>query len=248
MWFRQIYAQGCKRLARPVLKADDGVVTLTNSNWTKTIAETRLGVQVSGVVYPACVPPPLRPDLARDPYLFVALGRIAPGKRLDEAVEIIERLRAREIPARLHIVGRADSPYARRFLRRHKGKDFLQLSPNATPNQISAALARATFGLHCYRFEHFGIAVGEMIAAGCLPLVFDGGGVCELVPDATLRFATPEEAVTRAEALIATAPTMLAARQKALASSKALGAACNFDVELAQMLRLLLPDAQSCAA
>lgn len=52
--------------------------------------------------------------------------------------------------------------------------------------------------------EHFGITVVEAMAAGCVPIVFDGGGLPEIVTDGKNGFVwkTPEELITKTLAFI----------------------------------------------
>lgn len=57
--------------------------------------------------------PPAPLGVARDPHLILSLGRIVPGKRLEEAVAILTALRRQGHPARLAIVGRTGGPLAR---------------------------------------------------------------------------------------------------------------------------------------
>jgi glycosyltransferase involved in cell wall biosynthesis len=132
---------------------------------------------VDGVLYPEVVPF-ARPAGAcvRDPFRMLALGRITRNKRLDETVALLERLRADGVPATLEIVGRANTPYARRFLRRYRSHPHIELSPDAGRDALARALARARIGIHPFRGEHFGIGVAEMLCAGVLPVVHNSGG------------------------------------------------------------------------
>jgi hypothetical protein len=45
--------------------------------------------------------------------------------------------------------------------------------------------------------EHFGMAVAELVQAGCLVFVPHGGGQVEIVRDERLLYRTAEEAVTK---------------------------------------------------
>lgn len=216
-------------------------LTIANSVWTAGLVAglSDRGRPAPAVLYPpvqAPQPPP-HPS-ARDPHLILSLGRIVPGKRLEEAVVILDRLRHHGHPARLAIAGRADTPYARRLLARLRHHSGVELAPDASAARLRALLARASYGLHCYRFEHFGIAVAEMILAGLIPVVHDGGGVAELVPDPALRFTTPAHAARALSRLMRLPRTDLRGMSQGLKQGKALQKALNFEAELD---RLLIP-------
>ncbi|APX91407.1 hypothetical protein BV394_16075 (plasmid) [Brevirhabdus pacifica] len=213
-----------------------GDLVLANSAWTAArVVEHGLTRRPPAVLYPPvrAIPPATAPvQLARDPHLILALGRIVPGKRLEEAVAILTALRRQGHPARLAIVGRAEGAYARRLLARLAPHPGLELHPDASPSRLATLLARASLGLHCYRQEHFGIAVAEMITAGILPVVHDGGGVAELVPDPALRFADPAGATRRLARLLALPLTERARMAHCLGQGKALKKALDFEAEL----------------
>ena len=233
---RQAYAWVCTRIARPQMCPDE-TVTLTNSRWTARKAAEWGGVTGAHVLYPEVrTPARLTEPPRREPCRILALGRIVPGKRLEDAVALTEALRDQGLPARLEVVGRADSAYAKRFLRTHKNHPNVTLTPNASPAALARALARARIGYHGYRQEHFGIAVAEMITAGVIPLVFDGGGVRELVPNADLRFRTRPEAISIARRLMELAPPAITHLTRQLQSSEALTQALAFDLCLAHVL------------
>ena len=45
--------------------------------------------------------------------------------------------------------------------------------------------------------EHFGIAVAEMMQAGCITFIHDSGGQTEIVNLRELRYQTKEEAIEK---------------------------------------------------
>ena len=149
---------------------------------------------------------------------------------------LVEALRAQGLPARLEILGRADTAYARRLIRRLRGHPHVNITANATPTELALALARARLGYHGYRSEHFGIAVGEMIAAGVIPIVQDAGGVCELVPEADLRVTHRAEAVLAARRIMGLSPRAARRRVAQLQRGAALTQALNFSTCLADRI------------
>ncbi len=235
---RQLYALACRALARPVANPSR-THTLANSHWTARIAARAHGITRPETLYPKveALSDAHRP---RDPHALLSIGRIVPNKRIEDAIAVTEALRVRALPATLTILGRADSRYARRLIRLHQHKPYLRFLSNASDAQLREALATARIGLHFYRHEHFGIAVAEMITAGLTPLVYDGGGVRELVPDRALRFRTVAQATDRAATLLsnpnATPPTDL---QNTDALARALSFDTQADRALAPFLKAL---------
>jgi glycosyltransferase involved in cell wall biosynthesis len=70
----------------------------------------------------------------------------------------------------------------------------VKLVPNAGLAEVQQGLRNARVFLHTAVAEPFGIVVVQAIAAGCLPIVYDDGGIREMVPFEELRFRTVDEA------------------------------------------------------
>lgn len=237
---RRAHSRLCRRIARPGPGGAPGNMTIANSRWTASEA-ARLGAgSADAVLYPPFAPLPRPGAAGRDPFLFAAIGRLVPNKRFDEVLRIVTLLRQRGLPARLHIMGRGGSGFARRLQRRARRLPFVTVTADAAPARLADLLHRAAFGIHAYRFEHFGISVAEMIAAGCVPFVYDGGGVRELVPDPELRFTDAPEAASRIEHLVFRGRPGRMAKLRALQAGPALGAALDFETRLAPLLERFL--------
>ena len=76
---------------------------------------------------------------------------------------------------------------------RQAGQRNVQFLVNAPFCEIRETLWSRKVYLHASPWDPFPSTVIEAIAAGCLPLVFDGGGVTEIVPFPQLWFSTIEE-------------------------------------------------------
>jgi glycosyltransferase involved in cell wall biosynthesis len=64
-------------------------------------------------------------------------------------------------------------------------------------------LAAHKYGIHGMRAEPFGIAVAEMVNAGCIVFVPDDGGMVEIVGDCQeLTYRTPSDAVAKIAAVV----------------------------------------------
>jgi glycosyltransferase involved in cell wall biosynthesis len=117
----------------------------------------------------------------------VTLGNIAPEKHQLEQVKLAESMPGR----RFALVGAVNSPVYRRRLERvirSRRLTNVTLVLDASSRVVSEHLWRARVLLHMKESEHFGIAVAQAIAHGCVPIVHDSGGQVEIVTDPALRF------------------------------------------------------------
>lgn len=235
---RRLYTWICRVLANPSMEDSADVITIVNSKWTQSVVSRVWKIQASHILYP-------RVSLALDDKravrkknigTFVALGRIVPNKRLEDAISIISNLRKKGYDVTLDIVGRANTPYAEKLAEICKAHPAVTLYPNVSDEHKKKLLEQAQFGLHCYRNEHFGIAVAEMLQLGCIPIVYDGGGVTELVEDGRQRYTTISEAVDNISSLLdlpANALQRLSCTQK---DNKTLARAMRFDAEITNLI------------
>jgi glycosyltransferase involved in cell wall biosynthesis len=181
----------------PFLRTYDAVVT--NSEFTRHWVERRWGV-IGEVLHP-----PARQVVpaGREP-IILNIGRFFPpelghGKRQLELVEAFRRLLATGHAGgwTLHLVGGCkpgEAAYLDGVVAAAKGLP-VELHVDAGGDDLDALLARASVYWHATglgddidaqpeRFEHFGIAVAEAMAAGAVPVVLDAAGPKEIVrPD-----------------------------------------------------------------
>lgn len=225
---RLAYIRACRQMAR-ITGPNGASLSLANTAWTAHMAQRHDGAQIDGLLYPP-VPAACPGPGPRRPFRLLALGRITPNKRLEEAVAILDRLHATGLPAELEICGRVTGRTARQLARRLAQHPHVCLTANADAGQKSRALSEATLGLHMFHGEHFGIAVAEMIGASVVPLVHDAGGVRELVTDPGLRFRTIDDAAAIAQGLLLR-PDRRVAAHAALSRGPALARAHRFEAE-----------------
>lgn len=230
---RRAYVALCRGWAR-IPAEPVSTLTIANTQWTATQARLLNAATVSDVLYPPLDLPETIPARRR-PFRLLALGRIALNKRLEEAIEVLDRLRAEGLPAELDICGHASGSYARRFAARYANHPHVRLILNANAETKARVLSEATLGLHMFRGEHFGIAIAEMIHAGIVPLVYDDGGVCELVTTPDLRF-TSANGATRIAARLLTRPDLIHDSRHELQKGTALARARQFPAELDRVL------------
>jgi len=181
-----------------------GDLVLANSRWAARQLEEHFQISHPGVLHPP-VPLPTAPAMGgRDPYSFVALGRIVPEKEIERMIEILARVRSQGFPVTFTLIGNlGDSDYSRSIAALAARQGDWILTPGFLHLQEKqAVLASHTFALHACRIETFGIAVAEMAAMGCIPFVPTSGGAGEIVPFPELQYERDDEAVAKITALL----------------------------------------------
>ena len=193
-----LYYVVCDRLAH----SREGFATntlLVNSTWTGERVARMHGVAVR-IVYP-----PVPGDFPDVPWAdrelgFLCIGRFAEEKELERVVEILAEVRRSVPDVHLHLVGGRDSRrYYRRIARLARiHRTWIRLHENLSRPELVQLVASQRYGIHAMREEHFGIAPAEMVRAGCIVFVPDGGGQVEIVgSEAPLRYRTNDDAVAK---------------------------------------------------
>jgi glycosyltransferase involved in cell wall biosynthesis len=215
-WLVRGYRRAALRLTGTMLARVSANRTLANSNW---VAELYRGVHGGAVeilhppaagVFPA-VPWEARADG------IVCIGRFAGEKRLEYVIEVVERVRVHRPDVRLHVVGVVDDPRCADEVRRwaRARSDWVTVHDGLSRGALCTLIAGQRYGIHGMAAEHFGMAVAEMVAGGCIPFVPNGGGQREIIGnDPRLQFASAAEGAEKIERVMTDAAlqqTLLAA-------------------------------------
>ncbi|MGA3323498.1 MAG: glycosyltransferase family 4 protein [Terriglobia bacterium] len=178
-------------------------LTLANSAWSADRLLKKYGIP-SQVVYP-----PVAIDFPPIPYAdrdrgFVCLGRVAPEKCMDSIIEILQKVRERGHDVHLHILGGIDdSDYGRRVRGlAEQFREWVFLEGWTLGDRKRELLAGHRFGIHARPNEPFGIAVAEMVQAGCVVFVASGGGQVEIVNHPALIYENVADAVEKIIAVL----------------------------------------------
>jgi glycosyltransferase involved in cell wall biosynthesis len=194
---RRAYLGLCHRLAPSHPENWKKNITVANSRWTAGVLEREFGLVAHRVQFPP-VPgdfPAVSWDERGDG--FVCVGRVVPEKRMDAVIGILDQVRQRGFELHLHILGGLDhSPFARKvqaLASRHR--DWVFLEGRVAGKAKRELMARHKFGINAREREPFGIAVAELVKAGCLTFVPNGGGQAEIVDHPSLVFENDDDAV-----------------------------------------------------
>lgn len=178
-------------------------LTLVNSDWVGSRVHARYGIETTTLF------PPVSGSFAHVPWAdredsFVCLGRIAPGKRQHEVIEILHAVRQHGFPIRLRIVGAADhgAYFARIRGLAQKHGDWVSLAEGVSRQELAALVSRSRYGIHGNPEEHFGMGVAEMVCGGCIVFVPDGGGQVEIVGEECLCYRDAADAVEKITAVL----------------------------------------------
>jgi glycosyltransferase involved in cell wall biosynthesis len=172
---------------------------LANSEWTASRFYNLHGVQAR-VLYPPVVGAFVDVPWEERATSFVCIGRISPEKRVDRTIAILERVRRNGPDLVLHIIGTNDDDAymmkIRSLVRRHA--DWIHLHEAIPRSELVRIVSRCRYGIHGMREEHFGMSVAELVRAGCLTFVPEGGGQTEIVDhEPALIYRSTEDAVEK---------------------------------------------------
>jgi glycosyltransferase involved in cell wall biosynthesis len=150
---------------------------LTNSRFSAAVIKRLLGVNAIVLYPPVNVEKylPLSKNTKRK-RIVLTISRIAPEKGLEIIPDV-----AREVKdVKFVIMGALGSTsYYRSLMSKIKAVgvgDRIKVLPNVSEDLKIELMAKAKIYLHPMRYEHFGIAVVEAMAAGLLPIVHKSGG------------------------------------------------------------------------
>lgn len=131
---------------------------------------------------------------------FVCIGRISPEKRIEHVIEILSRVRDRACPLHLHIIATSGGGAYSDFIkgRVDASRSWVTLHENLPRQELAQLVASHRYGIHAMVDEHFGMAVAEMIGAGCIVFApYNGGPVEILGGEERLLYSSAQEAAQK---------------------------------------------------
>lgn len=204
-YLRSLYLAVTRRIAgiseHDIFAGND--LILANSRWTATIFREKYGIEPR-VLYPPVLFAGDHVPIANRAQEFVCIGRISPEKRIERIVDIIDGVRQRGHGFRLRIIGALDdSPYVRKIrslAQRHS--QWVVLEGLRFGTDKAECLSRCCYGIHACEGEAFGIAVAEMVKAGCITFAPAEGGPAEILDHDVLLYRDEADAVDKITAVI----------------------------------------------
>ena len=104
----------------------------------------------------------------------------------------------------LHIIGKdVDSEYAKKIeVEISKNSEWVSWNKDLNRKELVSLVARHKYGIHGMENEHFGIAVAELVNAGCVTFVPKSGGQMEIVEDSRLMYLDVSDAVEKIRSVL----------------------------------------------
>ena len=173
--------------------------TLVTSRWAGKLAKRLYGFHNCEVVYPPVNSTRSGVAWSSREDGFLCIARISPEKQIERAIEILKLVRGKGFDVSLRIVGRHDNPqYLQRIRQlREENSVWVTLEDPLPRSELGALMGRFKYGINAATDEPFGIALAEMVAAGCIVFVPDSGGQTEIVEDARLIYDDVNDAADK---------------------------------------------------
>ena len=162
-----------------------------NSRFVEKLMTDFYGPFNSSVFYPPTLFEPTCADVVRDPLKVVYIGRVIPEKRIDDMIGVVEKARAATgLDVRFHVAGRLDQTpaYGAKLRAMAAERSWLRFEGALYGEEKERFLLSGSYALHAERIEAFGISVAEYLKAGCVAIVPDEGGSCEVVGSPELAY------------------------------------------------------------
>lgn len=140
----------------------------------------------------------------KSPLRLVAVSRLAPNKRVNHAIKVVQILQQRGVDARLTIVGMGDMEnFLRQAVREQGLEKHVEFTGLLDESQKNDCLRRAHFLIHTSIREGWGLNVIEANAMGTPAIVYPVGGLVDsTLHDETGIVAQTETPEAMAEALV----------------------------------------------
>lgn len=199
-WLRASYLGLCRAIAPPsgrnFFAGEDLIVA--NSRWTAARLREKYGAEAT-VLYPPVVGDFFDAAFEQRSDDFVCVGRVSPEKRIERMIRIVGKVRSRGHEVRIRIIGALDiSPYSRMIgSLAEKNPDWVLLEGGRFGEEKTRILTECRYGIHGCEGEAFGIAVAEMVKAGCITFAPAEGGQAEIVDHPVLLYSNEDEAAEK---------------------------------------------------
>jgi glycosyltransferase involved in cell wall biosynthesis len=201
---RKAYLKLCTAIGGNTSESWKKNLILANSQWSAKLMYERFGIRAE-VLYPPVADGFPSISFEQRENGFVCVGRVVPEKRVETIIEIVRRVREGGSDTHLHILGFIDnSAYGREIKRLcNRYRDWVFAEGVVFGPKKKELLARHRFGINGCTSEAFGIAVAEMVKAGCIVFVPASGGQAEIVNHPALTYQTEADAVSKIETALA---------------------------------------------
>jgi glycosyltransferase involved in cell wall biosynthesis len=204
-------------------------LTLVNSDWTGRLVHVLHGI------VPVTLYPPVHATFADVPWAersdrFLCTGRISPEKQIDRVIDILKLVRKVRPDITLQLVGTfGRDRYSRHIARRVTAeRSWISTQTNLSRAALLELIPHHRYGIHGMQEEHFGMAPAEMVSAGCIVFVPNGGGQVEIVGEQPRLIYNDVEEAAESILHVLAHPELQASIRSRLAERKSLFATEHF--------------------
>ncbi len=174
-------------------------IFLVNSDFIGALVRACHGVETVTLFPPIAGTFPAVPWECREDG-FVCICRISPEKRLEQIIEILSRVREGGHPLHLHIIGTSSGDAYAAFIKTcvDANRSWVTMHENLPREELAQLVASHRYGLHATAEEHFGMAVAEMVRAGCIVFAPNNGGPVQILGgDERLLYSSVQDAAEK---------------------------------------------------
>lgn len=195
-------ARSCSAPSGRNIILDDHLIA--NSDWSANQLRPHYPFGKIPVVYPPVWSSfPNVPWSAKDD-AFVMIGRIAPEKRIEAAIRVLQTLRRRGHNLRFYLCGDIPADAYGRTIRAQceANREWIICHGLVSDSRKATLLAHCRYGIQMRSCEPFGISVAEMVKANAIVFAPNAGGQAEILQSEQLLFSDEADAVQKIEAVI----------------------------------------------
>jgi len=206
-----LYDGFCDKIARSAISELTNPIYAANSKWTARNFEEAFG-QHPKVIYP----PVKTEDFPAYSWSemedgFVSIGRVSKGKNILRNIEILSRIRRMGHNIHYHILGpvkkpsklRISEPYSEQVIQAIDKRDFVHLEGAVSRARLTEMVAKHKYGIHGKDYEHFGIAVAELVTGKSIPFIPRTGGQKEIINEMeSLMYTDTQDAVNKIDSVL----------------------------------------------
>jgi glycosyltransferase involved in cell wall biosynthesis len=194
--YLRIAAAYGKPSGRDVLRDD---LVIANSRWSARIVKQYRGVDCAAVLYPSVWTEFPNVPWEEKELAFAMIGRIAPEKQIERAIEMLGAVRQRGHAIRLHLCGQIDNDLYGQSIAKlcRERADWIVTEGRVSGARKTQILANCRFGIHTRSAEPFGVSVAEMVKAGAIVFAPNDGGQAEILEHSDLLFSDFDDGVEK---------------------------------------------------
>jgi len=196
--FKRSFMRGCEKLSGYSESKMLQNTTLVTSRWAGEVVKSVYAFSECRVVYPPVSTSPSKAKwISRDP-VFLCISRIVPEKRIAEAIQVLKRVREKGFSVSLIIVGRQDNGHYSQLIKQlARENTWVTLIGPMLRDELQQLMDRCKYGINAAPDEPFGVAIAEMVKAGCIVFVPNGGGQTEIVDSPLLIYDHIEDGIDK---------------------------------------------------